>query len=106
MYNTIFIHGTAGSGKSTMVKKFCEGKKSVWLPFYQLKNYKSIEDPFLFQKVTKETEVIVFDEVPSIKAVRPLIEAETITIEKRGFEPFTIPKPLIIIISNKNSFTL
>ena len=100
MFNTIFIQGTAGSGKTTMVKKFCEGKKSVWITFYQLKKHKSIDDPFLFKNVTNETEVIVFDEVFNKKAVKPIMEAKTIIINKRGFPPVEIPKPLIIFTSN------
>nr|WP_319570227.1 hypothetical protein [uncultured Draconibacterium sp.] len=96
MSSTIIIHGTQGAGKTNGVKKALEGRKTVWL----CPDIVATAGHFAFSEVEPDTEFIVLDGVGEISFFKWLIRADQILINKKGSEPFTMPRPALILISN------
>lgn len=108
MTKGIIIIGAAGSGKTMKAKyiaKMHHDNEVVWIDTgYNPENH------FAFWRCTKNTKLIIFDEIKSdtkIEDFEPLIEA--VRVNKRGFEPFIIHPRIIIVYAegiSKEDFRL
>jgi predicted kinase len=99
MNSVIIILGDHARGKSQLARKISANKRTVYVSDFMLKS------GFAFSDITKDTEVILIDEL-SFKYLNEfmlLITSETIVIEKKGLNPVEIIRPKIIAVSNSLS---
>lgn len=97
MKKVTIITGAANSGKTTKAREMTSSKKAVWLDRLNL------DDPFLFQSITPETEVIVMDGLAGKKClpeIKLLITTPMLMVNRKGKLPIEVERPEIIIVSN------
>lgn len=97
MKKVTIITGAASSGKTTKARTITDSKKVVWL------DPRNLYDPFLFESITPETEVIVIDDLAREKhlsVIKNLISSPMLMLNKRGKTPIEVERPEIIIVSN------
>lgn len=97
MGKVTIIIGAVASGKTMKAKEMTATKKMVWL------DRLNFEDPFLFESITPDTEVIVMDELCSKKnlsEIKLLITTPLLMVNRKGKSSFTVERPEIIIVSN------
>ncbi len=97
MKKVTIITGNQSTGKTQKAKELTASKKTVWLDSLNLDNN------FLYQSVTTETEVIVMDGLTGKKnlaEITLLITTPFLMINKRGQMSTEIERPEIIIVSN------
>lgn len=99
MNNVIIILGEHCRGKSQLARKLSANKRTVYISDFMLKS------GFAFSDITKDTELIVIDELnyKYLNEFMLLITSETIVVEKKGFNPVEILRPKIIAVSNSLS---
>lgn len=96
MKKVTIITGAVATGKSKKAREMTASKKTVWLDRLNLK------DPFLFQSITSETEVIVIDDLADqkISEIKKFIGTPKLMVNTRGKMSFEVERPEIIIVSN------
>jgi len=88
------ITGSPASGKTTLAKNMCEGKKSIWL---------SSLDSHSFSEINIDTDIVVIDGLATksnLEKLKSFYTAEKIIVEKQLKDPVKIERPELIIISN------
>lgn len=97
MKKVTIITGAAASGKTTKAGELTASRKTIWLDRLDL------DDPFLFQSVTPETEVIVMDGLAgkkSLSQIKMLITTPMVMVNRKGKMSIEVERPEIIIVSN------
>src|SRR5690606_24423840 len=98
MKTTTVITGKAGSGKTqraTQLAKAFDPSEVCFITGME----RSDEDPFLFQKCTGKTKLVVIDEVSSIFQLKKFIEMSRgyIIVNRQGKQPFNISPSFILV---------
>lgn len=89
------IDGPRSSGKTMLTKQLAEGRDTVLL------TERAFTDSFGFMKINKNTEVIVFDEVP-LEAVLAFFKQSIILVNKPYEESIYVDMPdVIAVIKNR-----
>lgn len=90
------LFGPAQSGKTEAAKEMTKGNKAVWI---DSRNPKLLDTPYFLCSVNRDTEVIVFDDVPirHLKDLMGYLYPDQIKVDRKGEEAFFIPRPDVII---------
>ena len=98
MNKSIIITGEQGSGKTTKAIEISSqyGKNEV---VFISRTNKCLNNPFIFSECTKDTKIIVFDDVKHEDDFNELLllTASLITVNKRMEYPFTISPRFIFV---------
>lgn len=97
MKKITIITGNQATGKTTKAKELTASRKTVWL------NRLNLDDPFLFQSITPETEVIVMDGLAgkkNLSEIKMLIATPMLMVNRQGKMSMEVERPQIIIVSN------
>lgn len=94
MAKTIIITGNPGVGKTTMVRDFVKGRKAVWVLGSE------VDKGFHLDKISRDTEVIVYDEVleKHVPIIREIISRDRIKLIRIWKPDIEINVPQIIVI--------
>jgi len=95
MKKVTILVGPKASGKTTTANEMAKGRKSVTICHPDLLN------PFCFDSVDTDTEVIIFEELTEVGQLNFLINRDKLTVNKYNSGPFTMQRPEIIIITQK-----
>lgn len=90
----ITIEGNPEEGKTSLAKKICENRKTVFI------NSCSIFTPFGFMSIENDTEFIIVDDIKrkDFEKVYSVFKQKNIQIERRGEKIFSIKTPNVILI--------
>jgi hypothetical protein len=95
----IFIGGR-NSGKTQLAKKITADKKTLWLPRQNGKY--AVNDHFLFDRLTDDTEYIVFEDAYNIGEIAKMLYNDQIIVNIRCKRSFVVARPKVIIIKDSN----
>lgn len=92
----ITIEGTRGSGKTTICNKIWKHKKAFFI------NEQDVKKTFAFERINKETDFIVIDEVLDYDFVYKYFKEDYLYVNKRFGMPFIIKMPDVILVKQSN----
>lgn len=95
MSKVILILGPAGSGKTRLLNKLTQSKKSLHLEETHLKS------AFAFSQLKPDHSYIAIDEAKHLETVRLFTSGDLIMVEQRGQKGHSVPCPTVIITSSQ-----